>query len=91
MDADEYYGPKVNGRTEVLRTPQHDDGQRHVYRKRDFPLALCGHISPDRTLGEAMKQGNTLLVCKGCAKLATLYGIEIYKLYKTGKSSRKPE
>ena len=39
-------------RTVVERTPHHDDGLLHYYRKAEFPLAVCGHISPNATYGE---------------------------------------
>jgi hypothetical protein len=30
-----------------------DDGRLHWYRVKDFPVALCGHVSPFETLEAA--------------------------------------
>lgn len=67
---------RINGRTEVLRTPQHDDGLSHYFRPREFPLTFCGRISPDRTFSEALLNGDRLLTCPECKRIALYFSIQ---------------
>jgi len=50
-------------------TPDHDDKFAHWYRTKEFPIALCGHVSLFPTLKEALKAGRGRPVCGDCDKL----------------------
>lgn len=56
-------------RAAMQATPEHDDEMRHWYRVPEFPVALCGHISPLPNLASAMVIGAGRPVCPRCSHL----------------------